>query len=509
MSILQANSRSTTTDRANYNELGMMRRWRATLIFIFAFALYFFTRGLELDEWDAVQFAMGTRHFDLWHHQPQPPGYPLFIFCGWAVQRLFHGDPEFSLHLISCFGGAVFVACWFSIVRMQFNEASAWLLAGTLAITPIVWMTATRAMTDAPAVGLLSAELLWALRYRQSGRQLGLIFAALLGATATGIRPQFILIVIIILATHLRQRRASAKIWLTGFGLLFCGCLVWLLPTWYLQWKLRPEFPPLQVYPKLVWEQWTWRLDKPLTYIGAGDWSFSYLKERFASHILGWFNLGLGLSASVWTLVIGSLLAVAGITIYLCRFSDSDRQVWKTNWIWASAHVLIVFCSLPWEQRYYLPIFPLLLLAILFGFFRLQKYWRFIALALPALLFWISLPLAIANHTEEAPPVRFVRFLQDRHPPAERKNVLLIVGESKRHVEWYAPDFPLFYVSSLAEVEIDALIQARAIYTDNASLELAQNWRLIMLGRFTRSILISPKHSEIDVYRVERFEPDL
>jgi Dolichyl-phosphate-mannose-protein mannosyltransferase len=487
----------------------MVTRSRATLFFIFAFALYFFTRGLGLDEWDAVQFAMGTRHFDLWHHQPQPPGYPLFIFGGWAGQRLFNGDPEFSLHLISCFGGAVFVACWFSIVRMHFNEASARLLAGTLAVTPIVWMTATRAMTDASAAGSLSAELLWALRFRQTGRQRDLIFAASLGAVTAGIRPQFILIVIIILAMQLWQRRAAVQIWMIGFGLLFFGCLVWLLPTWYLQWKLRPEIPLLHVYPRLIWDQWTWRLDKPLTYIGAGDWSFSYLKERFASHILGWFNVGLGLSASVWTLVIGGLLAVSGITIYLCRFSDSDRQFWKTNWLWASVHVLIVFCSLPWEQRYYLPIFPLLLMAVLFGFLRLQKSWKFIAFALPALLFWISLPLAVENHTEEAPPIRFVRFLQDRHPPPERNKVLLIVSESKRNVEWYAPDFPLFYVSSLADVETDALTQARAIYTDNASLELPQNWRLIMLGRFTRSILISPKHSQVDVYQVERLQPDL
>jgi hypothetical protein len=486
----------------------MVKRWRATSIFVLVFALYFFTRGLGLDEWDAVQFAMGTRQFDLWQHQPQPPGYPLFIFAGWALERLFHCGPELSLHLIGCLGGALFVACWFSIIRIYFNEASHWILAGTLAVTPIVWMTATRAMTDAPAAGLLSAELLWALRFRQNERRRDLIFAALLGAAATGTRPQFILIVIIILATQLWQRRASAQIWMSGCGVLFFGCLAWLLPTWYLQWKLRPELPPLQVYPRLVWEQWLWRLDKPLTYIGAGDWSFSYLKERFASHILGWFNLGLGLSASVWTLAIGSLLAVAGITIYLCRFSDSDRKFWKANWLWSSVHVLIVFCSLPWEQRYYLPIFPLLLIAILFGLFRLQKYWRFVALAFPVLLFWIALPLAIANHTEEAPPIRFVRFLKDRYPPAERKNVLLIVGESKRQVEWYAPDFPSFHVSSLAEVETDALTHARGIYTDNASLELPHGWRLIMLGSFTRSVLISPKHSEIDVYRVERSAPD-
>src|ERR1700730_3663620 len=106
----------------------MTLRGKAALIFIACFAIYFLTRGLGLDEWDAVQFAMGTRHFDLWHDQPHPPGYPLFVFFGWKLHHLFSCDPPLSLHLISCLGGALFVVAWFLIVRMQFNEAAAWLL---------------------------------------------------------------------------------------------------------------------------------------------------------------------------------------------------------------------------------------------------------------------------------------------------------------------------------------------------------------------------------------------
>jgi hypothetical protein len=56
---------------------------KAVLLFLAAFALYFFTHSPALDDIDAVQFAMGVRSFDLWHHQPHPPGYPLFIFFGW------------------------------------------------------------------------------------------------------------------------------------------------------------------------------------------------------------------------------------------------------------------------------------------------------------------------------------------------------------------------------------------------------------------------------------------
>jgi hypothetical protein len=74
---------------------------KSVLLFLAAFALYFFTHSPALDEIDAVQFAMGVRSFDLWHHQPHPPGYPLFIFVGWLGTRFFHVGTESSLYCAS------------------------------------------------------------------------------------------------------------------------------------------------------------------------------------------------------------------------------------------------------------------------------------------------------------------------------------------------------------------------------------------------------------------------
>jgi hypothetical protein len=58
-------------------------RTNAVLLFAITFAFYFVSRSPALDEIDSVNFAMGIRHFDLWNHQPHPPGYPLFVFAGW------------------------------------------------------------------------------------------------------------------------------------------------------------------------------------------------------------------------------------------------------------------------------------------------------------------------------------------------------------------------------------------------------------------------------------------
>ena len=201
----------------------MQKRWVPIFLFTSAFALYFFTRGIGLDDWDSVQFAMGTRQFDLWRHQPHPPGYPLLIFFARVLNGVFHSGPEFSLHLISCFGGALFISMWFLIARAYFGEPSALLLSISLAVTAIVWMTATRAISDASAAGLISVELYYTLRHRETGRRGALASAALFGAAAAGIRPQLSFVAAIILATNLggraRMFSSSARSAGQAFGL--------------------------------------------------------------------------------------------------------------------------------------------------------------------------------------------------------------------------------------------------------------------------------------------------
>lgn len=74
MSILNY-ANDTSGAELNWNTLT-----KAALIFIVLSATYFFARSPGLDDYDSVQFAMGVRSFDVWQHQPHPPGYPLSLF---------------------------------------------------------------------------------------------------------------------------------------------------------------------------------------------------------------------------------------------------------------------------------------------------------------------------------------------------------------------------------------------------------------------------------------------
>jgi 4-amino-4-deoxy-L-arabinose transferase-like glycosyltransferase len=492
----------TSTEMEQYDP-GQLSMAKAVVLFVVAFAVYFLTHSPALDEIDAVQFAMGVRSFDLWRHQPHPPGYPLFIFLGWVGTKLFHAGTESSLYCVSALAGGLFVAAWFSIIRLQFSERLAWWVATCLLITPVVWMTATKVLTDMLAAGLMSAELLAAICFVEQKKRGLMVWAALLGAAAAGARPQLFPVVAMILGIPLKRASVNVKTWWFAYAVLVAGCLTWLLPMWYMQFQLRPSEPFWRVYPELAYGQWRRRLDQPSIYIGAGDWSPHYLGVRFASHILGWFSKGFGFIQSPGVLVAGIVLTACAAIAYLRYGRDAaDKQFWKFHCPWLLIHIAIIFAALPGAQRYYLMVFPPLLVIMLRGFLRLPKPWNLSAICVPALLVYVVVPLAIENHRDESPPVRLVRYLEKLYPPWKRGDVVLILPTTRRSAQWYAPQFKIVdHVPTSEDQEV--LRNAAVVYTEDPSLKLKDSY-LIEVAKFRRSVLIFPQHHRARLYLVER-----
>ena len=481
---------------------------KAALLFLAISALYFLSRSPGLDEIDSINFAMGIGHFNLWQHQPHPPGYPLLIFLGRVGVNLFGASPEISLHFISALGGGLFVAVWFLIIRLQFSERLAWWVATCLAITPVIWMTSTRVLSDSLAAALISAEILAALCFLKSGRLAPLLGAALFGAAAAGTRPQLVLVVFVILGTALIQRRAPLKMSILAWSAVIAGCLLWLLPMWYTQSQLRPDVDAGVVYPKLVYNFWQGRLHKPSMYLFAGDWSPKYLGLRFTFHILGWFGLGFGFIQSWVTFITGTTIAANGLAAYFFRpRQDDDHRFWRFHIPWALVHIAIIFISLPATQRYYVVIFPLLLVALLRGFLRMPSPWNWSALALPAVLLFIAIPLAVENHRDETPPVRLVNYLEKLYPPSMRGRVALLLStRTKRHLEWYAPDFVTINPIPPADALPNATKDAIAVYTDEITAPLPPGWYRVPIVAFARSPIVYWKAHFVELYLVVRRE---
>jgi len=477
------------------------------LLFLGSFLLYLLTRSPGLDEIDSVNFAMGVHQFNLWEHQPHPPGYPLYIFFGWISSVLFGADPNASLHVASALGGGLLVGTWFIIIGIQFNQRLAWWVASCLLITPVIWMTSTKVLTDSLAAGLLSAQILAAVYFSRTGARRALLLAGILGAAAAGTRPQLILVVSVVLGTGLLVGPSVGRKckWL-AWGCLLGGCLLWLVPMWYIQSELKPQVAASSVYPQLVYKFWAGRLDKPSMYLFAAAWTSKYIATRCAFHFLGWYGVGLGFIQSWPALVLGTVVSVCGVAAYVFgRRGPDDASFWKFHTPWAVIHIAAIFISLPATQRYYAVIFPLILVPVLAGFLRMERPWNNAIFAVPLVLLLTTIPIVIANHRDEAPPVRMVRYLQQLYPTAQRQKVVLLLStRTKRHAEWYSPDFtivsPIPSADQLPEITKDAV----AVYTDDPWVTLPARWSRIPINAFTRSVIIYWKVHYLELYFIDR-----
>lgn len=477
-------------------------------VFAVCSTLYFLFRSRWLDEWDSVQFAMGVGNFNLFQHTPHPPGYPLYILFGWLGNRLFHLDAQSALVLAGCLGGGLFVACWFWLVSSQLGRGLGWLMAVSLALAPMIWMTATKVLTDMPASAFMALELVFVTTYLARKKIPWIVAAALFGTIGAGVRPQNTAVIAIILIIALTANRAHRREWAAGLGVLLIGCLLWLVPVCWLQARQSATGGDWASYPWQLLQQWQWRLDKPEAYIAAAPIRIAYLAGRFWDHTFeAWLRLGLGWSFRSAIGAVGLILYGTGIILYLAKHvhrQDNHGAFWRLHLRWSPAYFLMIFCCLPATSRYYCPLLPLLLLPSLAGLWSLASRWRYSAAILPALLLGTITPLAIQSHTAPPPPVQMVQYLQSLHPPELRHKVRLVSLDGVRHAQWYAPDLPLALEWDPALDKDKLLANGMIVYADCdlASLKHWQNLDVHKIASFSRPDVIYAKHARCVLYRV-------
>jgi len=126
------------------------------------------------------------------------------------------------------------------------------------------------------------------------------------------------------------------------------------------------------------------------------------------------------------------------------------------------------------------------------------------ALALPAMLLFITVPLAITNHQEEAPPIRLMHYLEKLYPSSTRHQVVLLFDMERRHAKWYDPEFmiinPILLPNALPAATKDAI----AVYTDSEEFLLPKGWRRVPLVEFRRSWVIHMKHHVVRLFLIDR-----
>ena len=101
-----------------------------------------------LYNWDAVQFALALREFDVAKHQPHPPGDLLYVGLG-RLANSWVGDPALAyVGLAMLFSAATtFVVYW--LARHLYDRTTAVAAAALLAVSPLFWFYGSVGLTYA------------------------------------------------------------------------------------------------------------------------------------------------------------------------------------------------------------------------------------------------------------------------------------------------------------------------------------------------------------------------
>jgi hypothetical protein len=186
----------------------------------------------SLEDLDSINFAMGVRHFDVAHHQPHPPGYPVFIVAAKAA-RLMIEPEEKALSVVSILAGGLSVFALFALFRAIDSDprSQRWAALATLVTVtaPLYWFTAVRPLSD--TAGLAAALAVQALTLTAAGPS-GIAAAGFLAAFATGIRSQVVWLTVPLLAlTVARCPRWDRGRTAATAGVAFVlGGLTWGIP---------------------------------------------------------------------------------------------------------------------------------------------------------------------------------------------------------------------------------------------------------------------------------------
>ena len=196
-------------------------------------------RARVLYNWDAVQFALALREFDIAKHQPHPPGYLLYVGLG-RMLNAWVSDPTLAYVALAMLfsAGTTFVLYW--LARRMYDRATAVVAASLLAVSPLFWFYGSVGLTYAGEACAATVVAWFAYHTLTEGGGRHLYWGAFALGLTGGIRQSVLLLLLPLwlgaAAVDIRSRPGPAprrRLVLAGF-ILVGSVLAWLVPMMWL-----------------------------------------------------------------------------------------------------------------------------------------------------------------------------------------------------------------------------------------------------------------------------------
>ncbi len=195
-------------------------------------------RARMLYNWDAVQFALALREFDVAKHQPHPPGYLLYVALG-RLLNIPLGDPNLAyVALAMVFSAATTVAVYW-LARALYDRVTAAAAATLLAVSPLFWFYGSVGLTyagEAFGASLVAAFAYGALR----GSPRALYGCAVAIGLVGGIRQSVLVLLFPLCVACAVLGVRSLRRLMVAASLMVVAVLSWFLPLVWLTGGLGP-----------------------------------------------------------------------------------------------------------------------------------------------------------------------------------------------------------------------------------------------------------------------------
>jgi 4-amino-4-deoxy-L-arabinose transferase-like glycosyltransferase len=180
-----------------------------------------------LYSYDAANYAFAVRdYFHVGHHQPHPPGYPLYVGSAWLLDRVLR-DPNRSLVAVGIVASAVAVAATHRLAVAQHGGAVGLAAGLLLLVSPGFWGYGEVAYPYTALAGFGAMIALVANRLRDGSDRLAAASGALVGVAA-GFRWDLLIELTPLWALGLL--RCSRRGWLLAAVTCLAVGLAWAWP---------------------------------------------------------------------------------------------------------------------------------------------------------------------------------------------------------------------------------------------------------------------------------------
>src|SRR5262245_51698894 len=189
-------------------------------------------RARMLYNWDAVQFALALREYDVVKHQPHPPGYILYVGLGRLVNTWLDNPTSAYVVLAVAFSGLTTFVVYF-LARTAYDRVTALVAATLLAVSPLSWFYGSVGLTYAGEALCASTVAYFAFRALRGSETDAWLAAGYLGL-AGGVRQSILLLLLPLWLGAVLVGVRRLRTVLIGGLIIAVAVIAWFVPMIWL-----------------------------------------------------------------------------------------------------------------------------------------------------------------------------------------------------------------------------------------------------------------------------------